>query len=210
RSMAEQLRIQEAYIADILATGQRPPSVLVFMESIGLHERDFYVHYGSFSALEQAIFKGWLDETLDTLAKDEVFQNYGTREKWLALLFTWLETLKSVRSVVVFMQAQSEVPFFGPSYLDQTKNPFKEFAEGLLAEGMERGEVADRFLIKRIYPQWAWAQARYILNFWLADTSKDFEQTDAAVEKLSTFFFDLIEPNAFDSGWDLVKFLWRR
>lgn len=208
--MAEHLRIREAYIAEILATGQRPPSVLAFMEAQGGHERDFYVHFGSFSALEQSIFKGWYDETRETLENDSVYQGYGTREKWLALLFTWLETLKEVRSVVVFMQQQAEVPFFGSSYLDQTKDPFKEFIADLLADGMEQGEVADRFLIKRLYPQWAWAQARYLLNFWLADTSRDFVQTDAAVEKFSAFFFDLIEPNAFDSGLDLLKFLWRR
>ncbi|MEL6851348.1 MAG: TetR/AcrR family transcriptional regulator, partial [Bacteroidota bacterium] len=130
--MAKKKRdIPAAYTAYVLEKGQRPPSVKVFADELGLEEAAFYREYSGFEAIEQTLFLGYFQETLEVLEKDETYQTYNSREKVLALFFTWLETLKGQRSLVVFMDRQKLTPF-GVGYVAPTQSLFVDTARQLI------------------------------------------------------------------------------
>lgn len=207
-SMKKPLTIQQSYIDYILDNGARPPSVFAFSKSLKMKEADFYELYGSFNDLEQQIFLSFFENTIAALQKDKVYQGYSIREKLLALYFTWFESMTGRRSLVVFFH-QVEGYFWEDDYITATKEAFMTFVTNLINEGIERGEIADRILLPQGYKYALWGQVKYLFNFWLSDNSKNFEKTDAAIEKVTNFGFDLMEPNSLDSGWDLMRFLWQ-
>jgi hypothetical protein len=48
-----------------------------------------------------------------------------------------------------------------------------------------------------------------LLNFWIKDTSKGFEATDAAIEKSVTLGFKLMGENMLDQVFDFGKFMFQ-
>ena len=89
------------------------------------------------------------------------------------------------------------------------KDAFLDFARDLLAEGRESREVEQRPFITTRYPDALWLQTMYILDFWVKDVSKSFEQTDTAIEKSVNTAFDLIGRSPLDSVIDLAKFIYQ-
>ncbi|MFN3316706.1 MAG: TetR family transcriptional regulator C-terminal domain-containing protein, partial [Raineya sp.] len=86
------------------------------------------------------------------------------------------------------------------------KENFKAYAQELLNEALETGEAQNRNFLNNAYPDFLWANTLYLLNFWLKDTSKNFEQTDASVEKIVNLFFDIVGKTFLDSLFDFAKF----
>ena len=201
--------IAAAYTSFVLEQGKRPVSVFSFMKSLDAPETDFYAHYSSFSGLEKSIFKGFLEEAVASLVASEEYKTYGTPEKLAGLLFTWIQVMTPQRSFVSFLAKHASYPFLSlePDYLQATRDPFQAFVRKVIKSGVESGEVADRIFVTKYYKNAFWGQARFVLNYWLNDDSNGFERTDAAIEKSLRFFYDLIQPNALDSGFDLFRFL---
>ena len=48
-----------------------------------------------------------------------------------------------------------------------------------------------------------------VLDFWVKDKSKGFEQTDAMIEKSVNTSFDLIASSALDTVLDFAKFMYQ-
>jgi ubiquinone biosynthesis protein COQ9 len=48
-----------------------------------------------------------------------------------------------------------------------------------------------------------------VLRFWVKDDSKNFEQTDALIEKTVKLTFELLGESPLDSFIDLAKFLYQ-
>jgi len=61
-------------------------------------------------------------------------------------------------------------------------------------------------LVTDKYKYLLWWQPVSIVKFWVKDKSKDFEDTDALIEKTVNFSFDLMRSNGMDSFFDLAKF----
>ncbi|MEL7532034.1 MAG: TetR family transcriptional regulator C-terminal domain-containing protein [Bacteroidota bacterium] len=208
----DQSTIIQLYKEYVLSHKKRPSSVYTFMQEQGEEEKSFYLHFASFSALEQQLFYSYFENTISRLAGSEEYQEYDSLQKILAFFYTWLEVMQGERSLVKFMHQKANYSLFQltPAYMETTVEPFQEHIRKLLKYGMDDGQVADRFFVTRYYKQGFWAQARLILNYWLKDNSPNFEKTDAMVEKTLRLAFDVIEPNTLDSGFDLVRFLWRK
>ena len=207
--MAQQSSISDSYVTHVLAHGSRPPSVKAFMDSMNLPEGRFYTEYASFLSLEQQIFQGYLESAIQKLEASQEYAAYGTPEKLAGLFYTWLGELLENRSFAVFLHHQSPHAFFTPYYMETAAPVFETFVKGIIKAGIDEEEVADRLFAPRFYRIWVWGQARWVFRFWIHDSSKNFEKTDEAVEKLLRFTYDIIRPNSLDSGWDVVKFLWR-
>ncbi|MEO0469964.1 MAG: TetR family transcriptional regulator C-terminal domain-containing protein [Bacteroidota bacterium] len=201
--------ISAAYTTFVLEHGKRPISVFAFMKALDAPETDFYAHFSSFSGLEQNIFKGFLEEAVTSLVKSPEYKTYGTPEKLAGLLFTWIQVMTPQRSFVKFLSENATYPFLSleAEYLQSTREPFQAYVRKVIKGGVESGEVADRIFITKYYKNAFWGQARFVLNYWLNDDSNGFERTDAAIEKSLRFFYDIIQPNALDSGFDLFRFL---
>ena len=79
----------------------------------------------------------------------------------------------------------------------------------ILLQGKETEEIMDRPIIGDRYSEGLWIQTLFILQFWANDESKDFEKTDAAIEKAVNVAYDLMGKSPLDSMFDFAKFLFQ-
>lgn len=202
--------IKEQYLTYLLETGKRPASVFQFMKQLGSEEAEFYKEYNSFDALESEVFKGFFEEVINDLKADETYQSYPSRQKLAAIYFTWFEKLKLKRSLVSIMDRTKYRGMWGPAYVEGIGKSFKAELNAIISAGIDMGDVADRWFVNQWYPNILWNQAKFLLNVWIHDNSKDFSTTDATIERVVRFTFDFIEPNLIDSGWDLLVYTFKK
>ena len=202
-------KIQKAYLSYVEDHNSRPESVLIFAKSLKLTEADFYKEYGAWESLEADLFLGFMNSSIDALKGSKEFDLFSSRERMISFFFTWVGKMQEHRSFIRFVHEQDPLPVVGQNYLKSAKSTFIKFARKVIKEGIEKDEIADRWLITRSYRNILWAEAASVFNFWLGDASANFEKTDAFIEKSGNFFFDLVQPNSLDSGFDFAKFLFR-
>lgn len=202
-------KIIDAYIAHLLENGEQPKSVFTFAKSLEMEESEFYKHFASFSAIEKHIMNWLFTETKNQLESDEVFNGYGAREKMLAFFYTWVERARNYLSYLVHLHHRAKIQPPVPNYLGGVKDDFKNFTQSILSEGITNNEVAERKYISDKYADGLWIQFGFIHQFWLKDDSKDFEKTDAAIEKSVQLFFELISKGVLDVAIDFGKFLFQ-
>ncbi|MEM9676313.1 MAG: TetR family transcriptional regulator C-terminal domain-containing protein [Bacteroidota bacterium] len=206
-------KLKEAYIDYLLEHGQAPPSVYQFMKMQKKKETVFYDYFNSFSALEKEIWKGFFDETITRIQSDAVYMEYSVREKLLAFYYTMMEVLKNNRSYV--MLRVNQMPTQGrrmPSneVFSRLKEAFIDFANELIAEGKEIGEIVNRPIIGNRYDEGLWRQLQFVIYFWVKDDSSNFERTDEAIEKAVNLSFDIMGRGPIDAAVDFAKFLYQQ
>jgi hypothetical protein len=96
------------------------------------------------------------------------------------------------------------------SSLTDFRQAFLGYASSIVASGVESKQIADRKFITDQFKHGLWMQTLFLLNFWIKDTSKDFEDTDAAIEKTVRIVFKLMGENLFDEVLDFGKFMFQR
>lgn len=203
-------KIQKAYKEYVLENGTQPPSVYVFAKKLEMPEAEFYQYYNSFKAIESDAWLDYLRQALIAIESEEVYAQYSVREKLLAFYYTWIEILKKDRSYVVYNYKQLRQPVArhtGP--LQPFKNGFFNFSTELMLEGRESREVVTRPVVSDRYVDGLWMQCLYILDFWVNDLSRGFENTDTAIEKSVNTSFDLMGKSVVDSVLDLAKFMYQ-
>jgi hypothetical protein len=95
--------------------------------------------------------------------------------------------------------------------LSRAENIFRDFAQDLILEGQENGEVQNRVvqIISQQYPAILWKLSLSVLEFWIKDDSRLFEKTDTLIEKSVNTAFDLMAKTPIDSLFDLGKFVFQ-
>jgi len=203
------LKIKEAYIDFVLENGKEPASIYKFAKDLKMKEVDFYNHFNSFKALQKHIWADFLKETLENLYAEESFVEYSSREKLLALYFTLIEVLKEHRSYAMMDLQKMRKGDLKPDFLENFKKHFYKFVDEILLQGKETEEIIDRPVIGDRYVEGIWIQTLFILQFWANDDSKDFEKTDAAIEKAVNVAYDLMGKSPLDSMFDFAKFIFQ-
>lgn len=199
----------DAYIRFLLTHGKAPASVFAFADENGFTEGEFYKVYSSFEALEMSVWETMMTKTLDTLHADAQFAKFSAREKLLAFYYTHLEVLKDRRSFVAMRWPDMKMQSSTPKTLKAYKKAYADFARVVVEEGIEKGEIKDRPKLSEQYDKAFWVQLIFVVGYWIKDVSKDFEQSDAAVEKAVNLTFQLLGESALDSAVDFAKFLWQ-
>lgn len=199
--------LQNAYVDYVLTQGRVPNSVYVFAKENEMSEEEFYAHFGSFEGIEQSIWTSLCQKALTEVENQEIWSQYSSREKALAFFYALIELLKSKRSFVLYSLKNSTPKIGSPSVLKGVKTIFEGFATGIINQGLEVGELADRKFFTSKYKDALWMQFGFILNFWAKDNSAGFEKTDEAIEKGINVTFDLFEKSALDSILDYGKFM---
>lgn len=202
-------QIQNSYIDYVLTHNEQPSSVYDFAKKLKMTEAQFYDSYASFSAIEKHI---WLDATLTTIEQvklQEIWAQYSSREKILSFFFSYVELLKSKRSFVIYSLKKHKGKLSTPDVLTDVKPVFENFAEEVINDGLESGELADRKFLSKRYKDALWIQFAFILNFWIDDDSAGFEKTDEAIEKGINVSFDLFQRSPIDNLFEYGKFLAR-
>jgi len=199
--------IQNAYIDYVLTKGIKPASVYIFAKDNNMSEEEFYNFYGSFEGIEESIWTDLCQRALSEVQNQEIWEQYSSREKTLAFFYALIELLKSKRSFVLYSLKQSGQTIGTPSILKGVKNLFESFASGLVDQGVESGELANRRFLTSKYKDALWIQFGVIVNFWAKDNSAGFEKTDEAIEKGINVTFDLFGKSPLDSLFDYGKFM---
>ncbi len=203
-------KIKQTYIEFFLENGTQPPSVYSFTKKLKMKEVEFYDHYNSFELLESDIWLGFLKEVILKIESDSVYATYTVREKLLAFYYTWVEVLKNNRSYASqTWRLIDKRKLKTPVFMTDLKVGFKEYARDLVMEGKESQEVTPRRFLDDRYPDGFWIQFLMILDFWVKDKSKGFENTDAMIEKSVNTSFDLMGSTALDSVLDFAKFMYQ-
>ena len=201
-------KLEEAYISYLLMEGHRPGSIFKFARDQKISESTFYSFFSSFDALEGAIWKRFIEDTILTLDKDEAYAGYTVREKLLAFYYTHIEVLKNYRSFVLLQWDKWDNPARTPVWLKSYRSEFLRFVGELVGEAIETGEIKERPLISDQYHKAFWIQLGFVLNYWVKDDSKDFENTDAAIEKAVNLSLDLLGQTTLDDLVDFARFIY--
>ncbi|MEO6682565.1 MAG: TetR family transcriptional regulator C-terminal domain-containing protein [Ginsengibacter sp.] len=200
-------QISESYIDYVLTNNEPPKSVYVFSKMLGINESEFYNYFASFEAIESNLWESLTSKTITLSASQEIWAQYSSREKTLSFFYSYIELLKSRRSFIVYSLKNKCNSLITPSTLSRTRIVFEEFAEQILQEGLETGELADRKLFTKRYKDALWIQFKFIVNFWIQDSSAEFEKTDEAIEKGINVTFDLFQRSPIDNLFEYGKFL---
>jgi AcrR family transcriptional regulator len=202
-------QITDSYIDHVLTHSEDPKSVYVFSKSLGISEEEFYNYFASFEAIEKQV---WLDLTAETIqlsTGQEIWSQYSSREKMLSFFYSFIELLKTKRSFIIFSLRKKKNKIGTPAVLSETRILFESFSEGIINEGLESKELADRKFFSKRYKDGLWIQFLFILNFWIEDDSQAFEKTDEAIEKGINVTFDLFQHSPIDNLFEYGKFLSR-
>lgn len=206
----EKKEIREAYTRYWLENGKQPVSVYAFAQQLGIPETEFYDNYAAFDAVEKDIWRAIFEETLEKLGADETYRAYGVREKLLAFYFLWVQELRGQRSYILLQRERFLVPGAHLDKLEPFRLAFYDYIRALIKEGYQTGEVKERKFISDQYVHGFWAQALFVLRYWIKDDSERFELTDAAIEKAVNLSFQLISSGTLDSILDFGKFVFAR
>ncbi len=199
--------LKEKFLEHIKTNKKRPSSVYNFTKYIGVKSKEFYNFYGSLGKLEKDIWKDLLDSTLTRLSKEPAYIDYVAQEKLLAFYFTFIEVLKPYREYIVFASGSFGTYTIASSHLDDLRDAFLEYANGIIQEGIQTEEVLERPYITSKYNLGLWTQLLFVLNFWVGDESKDFAKTDEAIEKAVNLSFDLMGKTPLDTLVDFGQFV---
>ncbi len=202
-------KIISAYKENVLVEGKAPHTVFQFMHSLKMKESDFYEYFGSFKALERAVWTDYLRITVNTLRSDDAYMTFSSREKLLSFYYTLMEVLKNDRSFVSLTLDWPSKNEVTPSVLRGFKEEFQDFVQEIINEGRETEEIKDRRYISDRYKDGLWVQTMFILNFWMKDDSEGFVKTDAAIEKAVNLSYELMGAGPLDKLFDFAKFLYQ-
>jgi AcrR family transcriptional regulator len=202
-------KIEEAYLKHLLTQGKTPNSVFQFADDLGITEAKFYEHFSSFESIEKNIWERLITETLTAIEQDSNYENFNAREKLLSFYYTHLEVLKARRSFISLRWQGLKEGIKTPEALKAYKEHFLKFAKRITVEGINGDEIKERSFISDRYNQAFWFQLIFVIDYWLKDSSNNFEQTDAAIEKAVNLSFELLGESSLDRAIDFAKFLWQ-
>jgi hypothetical protein len=205
--MATTESIQSAYIDYVLTEGHEPKSVYLFAKNNEMTEEEFYRFFGSFEAVEQNIWAEFARKTVTEIKGQDIWTQYSAREKALSFFYSFFELLKGSRSFAIYSLKKQPRTLSTPRVLDNMHHIFEAFAEEILRDGLETGELTDRKFFSNKYKDGLWMQLGFVLRFWISDNSAGFEKTDEAIEKGVNVTFDLFQRSPIDNLLDYGKFL---
>jgi len=199
--------IKETYKEYLLENGRKPVTVYSFAKANNITESAFFDEYNSFEAIDKELWKDMIDQTISQINAEEVYAQYSVREKLLSFYYTLVEVFKQNRSYILL--TWSNGTDWKKSYLKEFLQTFEIYLHELVEEGVSTKEIVNRPIITEHYAKGIKAQVFFVIDFWIKDSSKQFEKTDVAIEKAVNATFDLMGKNPFDSVGDFAKFLFQ-
>ena len=201
--------ILEKYTDYVLTHNEKPKSVYAFAAEAKIEEAKFYQHFGTFEAIDSAVFVDLFKNTHNLLEQDEEFQEGDAKHKLLSFYFTFFEMLTANRSLVMYILKENENRFKTLKTLDGLKEEYRDFVESLDIKSPDTiidnlANIVDRGMTKASY-----GQLLFIMKFWMDDTSPSFEKTDVLIEKSMHAGFEVLNTKPINTFVDLGKFLWK-
>ena len=194
------------YIEFELLEGRQPNSVYEFCKKFKSNEASFYEHFNSIDHLKKIILVNFVNDTIDALDTDKDYESYSGREKLLAFFYTLFENFKENRSYLITKYKNTEAFKFKMEDWNLFFLQFNARIEAILNEAKSVNEIASRPYISSHYSKIFKVTLAYVFRVWVNDESKDFETTDAAIEKAVNSAFELLSAGPLDTLLDFGKF----
>ena len=196
------------YMEQALEREHFPSSVYKFCKENKIEESLFYQHYASLETVKHSVWGAFYDNVHDLLEKNKAFSSLSRKDRLLSFYYTFFEVLLLNRSYVLMALNQGDQPLKNLGQLKELRKSVKRFAEELIEEG---NEDKSRFTTNpvELFSEATWAQLLLLMKFWISDTSKGFEKTDALIEKSVNVVFEVFDNTRLDTILDLGKFLWK-
>ena len=200
-------QIVSEYVMYCLKHGKAPANVFQLCEAMGASESEFYSHFGSLEKVEEFVLVSRWHMVAEKFAEDEQFASYGITEKMLSLHFAFVESLREIRSYLLWKFQDWKNPMDQVKGLMSLREAFQNTVTPLLNVASVSGEIPDRKVVSKLNVEALGANLAFVLHFWLKDDSADFERTDACIEKSVQLTMDFVGRNAVDKLFDFGKFL---
>lgn len=200
--------IIEWYMEIVSANG-KPISEDFFIENFKINESDFYKHFSNFEEIDRAIFGIFAKETINLLNESDEFYTYSPQDKLLSFYYTFFELLTANRAYTLAIFKEVKSNFTKLSILKDLRKSFNEFINQINIEKLDFKNQSINTIQDNTIATGYWIQFLFLLNFWIKDTSDNFEKTDALIEKIVKVSFDIQQVQAIKSVVDLAKFLWK-
>ena len=196
------------YMEHALEHEHFPKSVYKFCKVNKIEESVFYKNYASLDTVKHSVWGAFFDNVQALLEKNEAFSSLSRKDRLLSFYYTFFEVLLLNRSYVLMALNQGDQPMKNLGQLKDLRKSVKRYAEELIEEG---NEDKSRFTTNpvELFSEATWAQLLLLIKFWLSDTSKGFEKTDALIEKSVNVVFEVFDNTRLDTILDLGKFLWK-
>lgn len=200
-------KILDSFIDEVSLNGKAPASVYAFCKAHSFSEEEVYQYFSTFASMEKAVWSDLFTQVITVVEGDPVFEEYNTREKYLAYCFTLVEHLKKHLS---FYRASSNErtlknALHHPSIKSQ--KTAQTFFESLVQMGINSEEIKTPGLLQKPVSKLFQLHNMFVINYFLKDESEGFKETDQAIEKSARLLFDAIENSLLDSAIDFTKFM---
>jgi hypothetical protein len=193
----------------VLDHNEVPQSVYSFAKMNHFEESEFYRFFGSFEALEAAIYELFFEKTMKTLDKSKEYKNYDAMNQLLSFYFTFFGNLTANRS---YVSKSLKMEMGGLNQMKKLKTLRQKFLNfideldlGVIDIKNKRIDEIKDSVVNESY----WIQMLVTLKFWLDDDSADFEKTDLFIEKSIAASFELANTKPLKSVVDFGKFLFK-
>jgi hypothetical protein len=205
-----QEKIIELYMSTLLLDNEIPKTVYAFAHANKFEESEFYKYFSSFDELEKNIFSLFCENTLVLLADNEDYTSYEPINKLLSFYYTFFEMLNANRSFVYLKLAQNKNKLQALKLLSKLRITFLKYVEAeIYVDSIDLKNKTLNSISKKGANETAWAQLLFTIQFWIEDTSPNFEKTDIFIEKSVQASFDLKNIKPLESVLDFAKFLWK-
>lgn len=197
------------YMDAVLDHNEVPQSVYSFAKMNHFEESEFYRFFGSFEALEAAIYELFFEKTMKTLEKSKEYKDYDAMNQLLSFYFTFFGNLTANRS---YVSKSLQMEMGGLNQMKKLKTLRQKFLNfideldlGVINIKNKRIDDIKDSVVNESY----WIQMLVTLKFWLDDDSADFEKTDLFIEKSIAASFELANTKPLKSVVDFGKFLFK-
>jgi len=197
------------YMDAVLDYNEVPQSVYSFAKMNHFEESEFYRFFGSFEALEAAIYELFFEKTMKTLEKSKEYKDYDAMNQLLSFYFTFFGNLTANRS---YVSKSLQMEMGGLNQMKKLKTLRQKFLNfideldlGVIDIKNKRIDDIKDSVVNESY----WIQMLVTLKFWLDDDSADFEKTDLFIEKSIAASFELANTKPLKSVVDFGKFLFK-
>lgn len=203
-------KIVELYGDYLLKYGEKPKNIYLFVKENDFEEKEFYHYFAGFEQIEKEILNHLFIKSWQLSSEINFSDQLATKEKLLNVYYIFFENLTMNRSLVLLILGTDK--FQKIKVLNSLRETHKEFISTLDFDKWEIIEKAKQDIQKlseKTRYEALWLHLISSIEFWIKDTSPDFEKTDIFIEKTIDTGFTLMDNEPLKKVFDLGKFLWK-
>ncbi len=200
--------IIQHYSSYINDNAHPPKTIAAFCEVLKIEEKEFYSFFSSFEAIDRHILHQFGQNTIQLIQQSEDYSQYDAQTKLLSFYYTFFEILTANRSLAIVILNQKKSVFFNYKKLTDLNDLFQKYIQSLEISTFKIPIQQIENIKGKSIGELAWLQLLSTIQFWIKDTSIDFEKTDIYIEKSINASFKLIDTSRTQSIFDFFKFIW--